>query len=852
MKFLHGENTLPGVCIGDFNEILRPEEQLGPNERDSAQIAGFREAVDVCELADLGYKGLDWTFEKRVVGGDYCRVRLDRALATPSWSSRFPFASLEHLTAAKSDHSPILLLNELESSNLRVALKNPFRYECMWEQEDSFSAMVEQAWRVDQPATNVSELAAKLSHVAVSLKRWGRTTFGSVRQELRELRKQLAELRAEPTRVGPGVEEKKVQDRIVEVSYREEIMMRQRSRIRWLSEGDSNTQYFQKKASARRAKNTITQLQRDDGSFSTDPEELAGMASNFYEQLYTSEGTIGMEEGLTVAPTAPAINHLLFADDSLLFFEATSASTEKVRDLLKLYCEASGQRINTEKSAIYFSKMVPATQRTEIKNMLDVQNEALAEKYLGLPTDVGKAKEGCFRYLKDRIWKHIQGWMEKCLSAGGKEVLIKSVAQSIPTYSMSCFKLPRGLCEHINGLLRKFWWGSKQGQRKPAWVSWRTMCKPKFMGGLGFRDVELFNLALLSKQVWRLLQEPDTLTARVLKARYYPDDNILDAGLGRHPSQVWRSLLEGRDILALGLIKRIGSGTDTRVWEENWLPHDYKLKPICPISTNPPQLVSELIDPVSRTWNKQVINDHFLAHDADVILNIPLSSRVQPDFWAWHYDRKGFFSVRSVYRMINGIKFQREDWLEHRASHSNQERDKKAWSSLWKVKQELARVLVTMWAIWWARRRAIHDDEFQSPMSTMCFVNRYLEDLDIVSVRKPAANIRLPQQRSRGWISPGEEAAKINVDGAVSRNGRAGAAAAICRDKDGNYLGASAVTFDNLVDAAGLEAHACSEALALAKDLNISRVIIASDCLQVVSDINGRTMNAYTPTSQSE
>ena len=109
--------------------------------------------------------------------------------------------------------------------------------------------------------------------------------------------------------------------------------------------------------------------------------------------------------------------------------------------------------------------------------------------------------------------------MEKCLSAGGKEVLIKSVAQSIPTYFMACFILPRGLCEHINGLLRKFWWGNKRGERKTAWMSWNTMCKPKFMGGMGFRDIELFNLALLARQAWRLLQDPDSLSVRVLKAR---------------------------------------------------------------------------------------------------------------------------------------------------------------------------------------------------------------------------------------------------------------------------------------------------------------------------------------------
>ena len=89
----------------------------------------------------------------------------------------------------------------------------------------------------------------------------------------------------------------------MELCYREEIMMRQRSRIHWLSEGDSNTQYFQKKASARRAKNTITSLTRVDGSDTSDPEEMAGMASNFYEKLYTSEGTIGIEEVLSHIPS---------------------------------------------------------------------------------------------------------------------------------------------------------------------------------------------------------------------------------------------------------------------------------------------------------------------------------------------------------------------------------------------------------------------------------------------------------------------------------------------------------------------------------------------------------------------
>ena len=88
-----------------------------------------------------------------------------------------------------------------------------------------------------------------------------------------------------------------------------------------------------------------------------------------------------------------------------------------------------------------------------------------------MPTDVGSSVTGAFSYLKDRVWKKVQGWMEQSLSAGGKEVLIKAVAQAIPTYSIVCFRLPRGLCKHIDSLLRNFWWGSKEGKRKTCCVA---------------------------------------------------------------------------------------------------------------------------------------------------------------------------------------------------------------------------------------------------------------------------------------------------------------------------------------------------------------------------------------------
>jgi hypothetical protein len=114
--------------------------------------------------------------------------------------------------------------------------------------------------------------------------------------------------------------------------------------------------------------------------------------------------------------------------------------------------------------------------------------------------------------------------------------------------------------------LRNFWWKSKEGKRKTCWVAWDDMIVPKFLGGMGFRDIELFNPALLAKQVWRILQEPASLRARILKAVYFPLGDFWGANLGSAPSKIWRSVLHGREVLQLGLIRRIGTGLTTSIW----------------------------------------------------------------------------------------------------------------------------------------------------------------------------------------------------------------------------------------------------------------------------------------------
>ena len=125
----------------------------------------------------------------------------------------------------------------------------------------------------------------------------------------------------------------------------------------------------------------------------------------------------------------------------------------------------------------------------------------------------------------------LNGQNDRPLSRVEKEVLLKLVAQAIPTYVASCFLLPIGVCENIRRSISNFQWGIEDGRRKLHWISRKWLSSPKFLGGMGISDISIFNQVMLGKQCWRLLIKANYLCARVLYGRYYPDGDFMTAML---------------------------------------------------------------------------------------------------------------------------------------------------------------------------------------------------------------------------------------------------------------------------------------------------------------------------------
>jgi hypothetical protein len=162
--------------------------------------------------------------------------------------------------------------------------------------------------------------------------------------------------------------------------------------------------------------------------------------------------------GLPIARGGTRFNHLFFVDDSLLFCKTNIFEWLHIQAVLDTYEKASSQKLNKNKMSIFFSRNTKAEAKAHILSVAGISSTKGYEKYLGLPAIIGQSKMKAFGEIKGKVWERINGWKEKYLSQGGKEILLKAVIQAIPIYTLSVFLLPKILRKDINSMMARFWW----------------------------------------------------------------------------------------------------------------------------------------------------------------------------------------------------------------------------------------------------------------------------------------------------------------------------------------------------------------------------------------------------------
>uniref|UniRef100_A0A803PI64 Reverse transcriptase domain-containing protein n=1 Tax=Cannabis sativa TaxID=3483 RepID=A0A803PI64_CANSA len=522
--------------------------------------------------------------------------------------------------------------------------------------------------------------------------------------------------------------------------------------------------------------------------------------------LIQQEESAGRLRGIRFNRLGVSVSHLFFADDSLVFIDADMDSCLQFQQILTKYTAASGQIVNYHKSEACFGCNVSAETRFQLAGMMGVREVDNHGKYLGLPSFVGRNKKEFLDEIKNK-------------------------------------------------------------EKKIHWCKWRYLCRPKDKGGLGFRDLGMFNQALLAKQIWRCIRHPQQLCSRVLKASYFPHKGFLEAGCGANASFVWRSLVWGKKLILKGYRWRVGNGESVRVLEDPWLPRPLTFK-VYDQPTLPENLYVTDLKRADGQWDESFIRSVFNTIDAELILAIPFSDCDFEDKILLHYSKNGEYTVKSGYRMASSLI------TEHHQSsdHSLVQWWKKLWrlkippkasKGYWVVsgvydefkkmlgtdnlsllmrmaaeweKEKLEFFLLVSWNVWNVRNSVVHGSYHPKPEDMIEWCGRYLDEFrGEAGSRSNSAMVE-----ERRWVPSVVDQVTINVDAGVKPGGLHSGLGNVMRDSAGAVLCAAATVLQQELPPLQLVLMAIKKGLQAGLQRRLRRFNVETDCLQAVQLIQNK------------
>ncbi|KAM2060118.1 hypothetical protein ACFX1T_045347 [Malus domestica] len=556
------------------------------------------------------------------------------------------------------------------------------------------------------------------------------------------------------------------------------------------------------------------------------------LVSEVLSLLIQRESDGGRIEGIQMDRAGPMISHIFFADDTLIFLKAKARNCRNLVQVIDEYCSASGQQVNKSKSCVFFGGNVPDQLALQLATILGMEKVGNPGVYLGVPAIWGRSKRSGLAYVKGRLLGKIQGWKRSTLSQAGREVLIKAVAQAVPAYPMNLFKFPKTFCNDLDALISKFWWGQNDGENRIHWVSKEQLGKSKEEGGLGLRCFTEFNNALLAKQCWRLLSEPNSLWASVIKGRYFPNCSFFDAKRGGRASWAWSSLLVGREIIRGGAHWQIMNGKDVRVWVDKWLPSIPSGHP-SPLGSVPVSLnlrVNSLLSTDYGSWEIDFLKPFLVEEEIKAIYETHSGDPSSNDRLVWPFVKNGIYSVKSGYHWAMTRNIQQRIENPHRSALIPKQSG---------VRNDmLSYVATTCWFIWKARCKFLFNQQPIVPRQIIAVITQsvaaFKEYTQATVCSLPISVNGLVSDMQ--WSPPCVGFIKINVDASWLRSGAPGFVGVVARDDEGRFMAAirRRVTASSVAVAEALAVlHGCE----LGRSMGWNFVIVESDSQESISCI---------------
>ncbi|XP_026458557.1 uncharacterized protein LOC113359081 [Papaver somniferum] len=262
--------------------------------------------------------------------------------------------------------------------------------------------------------------------------------------------------------------------------------------------------------------------------------------------------------------------------------------------------------------------------KTTLDNVLRMTEMKDSDKYLGVTLLMGRDKTKALKPILQSFGSRLKNWKGKTMNHSARTTMVKHVLNTLPSHQMGSFRIPKTMISQMETLQRQFWWGKEKGI---FFIGWNKLMIRKALGGLGFRNLEHFNTALLDKVAWRTCNDEDYLCFTILKAKYAKNDNFLHLEkLQDDCSWLWRSIYSGLEIIKQHTIWVVRCGTKISIWLDCWVIG--LNSPPVPIvgssSYNNFNLACDLYLPGTREWNINTINTLFSQDVVNLILNMQI------------------------------------------------------------------------------------------------------------------------------------------------------------------------------------------------------------------------------------
>ncbi|KAF7154153.1 hypothetical protein RHSIM_Rhsim01G0092300 [Rhododendron simsii] len=275
LKCIGQSETLPWLCIGDFNEVLSIGDKVGGNLPSQRRLSSFHEMLNECGLVDLGFKGPRYTWRNNRSDEGFIMERIDMAFANSQWREMHDKALVFVEAAIGSDHNPLALNTSVP---LNKVVK-PFRFESFWTMEEQCKSIISEAWLQEYEGTKMVQVCKKLRGCKEKLKVWNRINFGDLRFQIAVIKDQLVDIQRkieEGYKAELADAEKGLLCKLEDLGQKDALFWHQRSRIKWLQLGDKNSRFFHLTTIQRRQRNQVVKLKYVNGTWHTEMKEIPG------------------------------------------------------------------------------------------------------------------------------------------------------------------------------------------------------------------------------------------------------------------------------------------------------------------------------------------------------------------------------------------------------------------------------------------------------------------------------------------------------------------------------------------------------------------------------------------------